>query len=117
VSRRDTFDLGGFAMRAFLAACLAIVIIGAGSYFALSTLQQPTGVVYTTDGARISTQWSWRAVFRQATTSGSAVKTGKVTPEAPGELADDCNMRTSWQWIFVDFGSPEGEPAACSVSQ
>ncbi|HKD25949.1 MAG TPA: hypothetical protein VKC66_08510 [Xanthobacteraceae bacterium] len=40
-------------MRAFLAACLAIVVIGVGSYFVLSTLQQPTGVAYTSDGARI----------------------------------------------------------------
>jgi len=103
-------------MRAFLAACLAIVVIGAGSYFALSTLQQPTGVAYTTDGARISPQWSWRAVFRQAKADEPAIKTGMTIPAAPGELADDCDMRTAWQWIFVDFGNPKGE-AACSVSQ
>ena len=90
-------------MRAFLAACLAIVVIGAGSYFALSTVQQPTGVAYTTDSARISPQWSWRAVFRQA--------------KGGSELADDCEMRTAWQWVFVDFGSPNGEAATCSVSQ
>jgi len=103
-------------MRAFLAACLAIVVIGAGSYFALSTLQQPTGVAYTTDGARISPQWSWRAVFRQTKADEPAIKTGMTIPAAPGERADDCDMRTAWQWIFVDFGSPKGE-AACSVSQ
>src|SRR5262249_35952146 len=103
-----TRRLGGVAMRAFLAACLAIVLIGAGSYFALSTLQQPTGVAYTTDRARISPQWSWRAVFRQAKADDKAIKTG--------ELADACDMRTAWQWVFVDFGSPKRE-AACSVSQ
>jgi hypothetical protein len=103
-------------MRAFLAACLAIVVIGAGSYFALSTLQQPTGVAYTADGARISPQWSWRTVFRQARAGGPAINTGMTAPSAPGELADDCDMHTSWQWIVVDFGSPRGE-AACSVSQ
>ncbi len=104
-------------MRAFLAACLAIVVIGAGGYFALSVLQRPTGVAYTTDGARISPRWSWRAVFRETKTSGPAVKTGMTTAEEPGELAIGCDMRTAWQWIFVDFGRLEGEPAACSVSQ
>jgi hypothetical protein len=104
-------------MRAFLVACLTIVVIGVGSYFALSVLQRPTGLAYTTDGARISPQWSWRTVFHQAKASGSAVKTGMAIPAAPGELADDCSMRTPWQWIFVDFGSPEGEAATCSVSQ
>lgn len=102
-------------MRAFLAACLAIVVIGASSYFALGALQQPTGVAYTTGAARISPHWSWRAVFRDTKASGPAAKTGMVTAEEPGEL--DCNTRTAWQWIFVDFGRPEGEPAACSISQ
>ena len=41
-------------MRAFLVACLAIVIVGTGGYYGLNTIQQPTGVAYSTDGARIS---------------------------------------------------------------
>lgn len=104
-------------MRAFLTACLAIVVIAAGSYFGLSTLQQPTGVAYTTDGARISPQWSWRAAFRDANAGGTAVNSGTTAPQAPGELADECDMRAAWQWIFVDFGSANGEAPVCSVSQ
>ncbi len=104
-------------MRAFLSACLAIVVIGAGSYLLLGALQQPSGVAYATDGARISPQWSWRTVFRPAPASGTAAKTGATALEAPGELAGACEMGGTWQWIFVDFGSPPREAAACSVSQ
>jgi hypothetical protein len=86
-------------MRAFLVACLAIVVIGAGGYFLLNAIQEPSGVAYTTDGARISTNWSWR----EPTT-----KTAQTA---------ECDARKSWQWIFVDFGNPKGESAVCSVSQ
>ena len=40
-------------MRAFLAACLAIVIIGAGGYFSVNAMQQPAGVAFSTTGVRI----------------------------------------------------------------
>lgn len=86
-------------MRAFLLACVAIVVIGAGGYFLLAALQQPTGVAYATDGARIATNWSWR----------------QPTPNS--EQTAECDARKSWQWIFVDFGDPSGEPAACALSQ
>jgi hypothetical protein len=83
-------------MRAFLVACLAFVIIGAGGYFLLASVQEPSGVAYTTNGARISTNWSWRSV---------------------GSRAGECDARKSWQWVFVDLGKPEGESATCSISQ
>ena len=35
-------------MRAFLLACLAIVVIGAGGYLGLNTLQQPSGSLLDT---------------------------------------------------------------------
>jgi hypothetical protein len=77
-------------MRAFLVACLAIVVIGAGAYYFVNATQKPAGVAYTTDSARIDPKWSWRA---------------------------ECNVRNTWQWIFVDFGSPAGESPLCSASQ
>jgi fatty acid desaturase len=82
-------------MRAFLLACLAIVVIAIGGYFLLGSLQQPTGVANTSDAARITTNWSWR----RPTTSS------------------ECDARKWWQWIFVDFGDPSGESAACAISQ
>lgn len=88
-------------MRAFLLSCLAIVVIGAGGYLVVNAMQQPSGVAYTTDGARISTNWAWRS-------------TGTKEPTTSTE---ECDMRKPWQWIFVDFGKPRGEPAACRISQ
>ena len=83
-------------MRVFLVSCLAIIVIGAGGYFFLSALQEPTGAAYTTDGTRINANWSWRSV---------------------GSSTDTCDPRKSWQWVFVDFGKPDGESATCSISQ
>ncbi|SRR5579883_2594509 len=103
-------------MRAFLAACLAIVVIGGAGYFGLNVLQKPSGVAYATDGARISPRWSWRSVFRPSK-APPAAKTAMTIPEAEDDMAEECDVRTAWQWIFVDFGDPEGEASVCSVSQ
>jgi hypothetical protein len=86
-------------MRSFLLACLAIIVIATGGYFLLASLQQPTGVANTSDAARITTNWSWRQ------------------PIANSGQASECDKRNSWQWIFIDFGDPSGESAACAISQ
>jgi hypothetical protein len=83
-------------LRAFVVACLVIVVLGAGAYFGLNTIQKPSGIAYTTDSVRIDPQWSWRST------------------DAPGA---GCGRRAAWQWIFIDFGKPAGEPTACSASQ
>jgi cytoskeletal protein CcmA (bactofilin family) len=44
-------------MHVFLAACVAIIAIGVMGHFALSALQRPTGLAYTTDGVRIDPSW------------------------------------------------------------
>ena len=85
-------------MRAFLVACLAFVVIGAGGYFALNAVQKPTGSVYTTDAARIDPSWNWRSA--------------STTPPA-----QPCEPRKPWQWFFVDFRDPNGESSLCSDSQ
>jgi hypothetical protein len=103
-------------MRAFLVACLAIVIVGTGGYYGLNTIQQPTGVAYSTDGARISPHWTWRSVLHRQT-KAPATRTAMNIPDAPESLADECDVRTTWQWIFVDFGNPDGESYTCSSSQ
>lgn len=92
-------------MRAFLAACLVIIVLGIGAYLVLDALQKPSGIAYATDGARIDLQWSWRSAVPQA---------GTATQGTPSE---GCDMRTAGQWIFTDFGILRGEPKACSASQ
>jgi hypothetical protein len=96
--------LGELIVRAFLAACLAIIVLGAGAYFGLNTIQKPSGIAYATDGVRIDPQWSWRSAAPQA---------GAGTQGA----SEGCGVRTAWQWIFVDFGIPHGESRVCSASQ
>ena len=103
-------------MRAFLVACLAIIVVGAAGYFAVNTVQKPTGIAYTTDGARISPKWSWRSVFQRPKATPTT-KTAMNIPEPAGDMVEECDVRNAWQWIFVDFGSPDGESAVCSISQ
>ena len=85
-------------MRAFLVACVAFVLMGAGSYFSVNALQELSGVAYTQQTARIDPSWSWRL----ATTSSPA---------------QTCKPRTVSQWFFVDFRDPAGELAICKDLQ
>ena len=48
-------------MRTFLDACIAIIAIGVMSHFALTALQQPTGLAYTTGNVRIDGSWTERS--------------------------------------------------------
>lgn len=103
-------------MRAFLTACLGIIVIGIAGFFSLNTLQEPSGIAYTTGGARISPDWSWRSVLRGnagPATTGAATKASEATID----MVEECKTRTPWQWVFVDFGRPEGEPTTCAASQ
>ena len=90
-------------MRAFVLACLAVLVVGGAGYFFLGSMQQSSGAAFATDGARINAGWAWRSVS---------------APVGAGEPArTECDMRKPWQWIFVDLGRPQGESAACSISQ
>ena len=82
-------------MRAFVLACLAILVVGGGGYLVLGSLQQPSGEAFATDGARINHGWAWRS----------------------GSDSAECDTRKFWQWVIADFGRSQGESAACSISQ
>ena len=96
-------------MRTYWVACVASIVICIGGYLVLNAaFQEPTGIVYATDGARISPHWVWRSV---------------LSPSVANELTrqvtsvEECNRRKAWQWIFVDFGGPQGESKLCTDSQ
>jgi len=95
-------------VRVFLVACLASVVICIGGYFALNTIQEPTGIAYAREGARISPHWAWRSVLSASGVNESATKTA---------TDQECHRRKAWQWIFVDFGRPKGESKICTDSQ
>ena len=95
-------------MRAFSAACLAIILIVVGGYFVLSAVQQPSGVAFASDAARIDTSWAWRSPLSFTSVADPGKKT--VQEEA-------CQKHSPWQWIFIDFGRRDGESGACWASQ
>jgi hypothetical protein len=78
-----------------------IGLIGAGGYFVLGSLQEPTGLAYSTEAARIDPSWSWR-------------ETSTKLLETPSEQREP---RKSWQWFLVDFRHPRGETSLRSDSQ
>jgi hypothetical protein len=102
-------------MRAFLIACLAIVILAVGAFYALAAVQKTAGAAYTTDGARISPRWSWRQMVARPK---SAPQTASlVMPQHEGDLAEDCEVSSTWNMILADFGSTPTADPACGASQ
>ena len=85
-------------MRAFLIACVATAIFAVVGYLSLNFFQEPTGIAYTAKDARAEPNWSWRVISTEAATTA-------------------CKPRRSWQWFFVDFRDPHGEPDICADSQ
>ena len=97
-------------MRVFLVACLAIVVLAIGSYFAVSAAQRASGVAYTTEGARIKQSWSYRRVAKRAAPASQ----GTNAPSTSVDASDECDVSSTWRWITVDFGDAANEEPACS---
>jgi cytoskeletal protein CcmA (bactofilin family) len=74
---------GESGMRVFLAACIAIIAIGVMSHFALTALQQPTGLAYTTDGVRIDPSWITRSTQLGRTKPLENTAVRPSVPETP----------------------------------
>ena len=70
-------------MRAFLWACLAILVVGGGGYFVLGSLQQPSGDAFATDGARIDPGWAWRSVSAPSGASETAQRRAEEMEKPP----------------------------------
>jgi hypothetical protein len=47
------YGAGGIAMKAFIAACVAIIVIAVGAAVVLEKYQKPADHAYATSGARI----------------------------------------------------------------
>ena len=100
-------------MRAFLVACLAVIVIGVGSIVALSSFQRSAAAAYSTDGARINPKWSWRNLVRRSVPSVSQSMNVASLQGATGEQ-DECAQATALAWLFVDFGSSPNEAPGCN---
>ena len=95
-------------MRAFVVACLAMVILAVAGYFATSMAQRLSGVAYTTEGARIKQSWTYRRIASRAAPAGH----GMAMPAGANGVAEDCDVSTTLQWIMIDFGA--GDAPSCS---
>ncbi len=116
-------DAGRKLMRIYLAALLSAIILGAVALFAFGANQRTTTAAYTTEGARISTAWSWRRLMP----SSNQARVGQVSNNAAGlnpsnivgqfdettGAADGCDQSSALGMIFVDFGD-SAKDSGCS---
>ncbi len=105
-------------MRAFLAACVAAIILAACGVLALGAIQKPAGVAFSTDGARIDPGWSWRQMFRRSAGNQPAprAQSGPDSAAVAHLGPQGCEQTSAYRWIFVDFGEAN-ENDACLDSQ
>jgi hypothetical protein len=98
-------------MRVFLISCLAVVVLAVGGFLTLAAVQKPSGVRYTTDGARINPMWSFRQVFSKTKQAPKTVAMAMPSSENVGE--EGCEVSNAWLMILADFRSPEDALGAC----
>ena len=106
-------------MRAFLAACIAAIILAACGVFALGAVQKASGTAFSTEGVRIDPSWSWRQMFRRSENNPPAprAQSGQDMNAAVAHLGPQgCEETSAYRRIFVDFGE-SGESDACAASQ
>jgi hypothetical protein len=103
-------------MRAFLAACAAVIVLAAGGVLALGAMQRPLGIAFSTDGARINPAWSWRQVFRHTRKPppGAEAMSEEEMMSARHALGpEECDEPSAY--LSVDFGATiEDDPCAAS---
>jgi hypothetical protein len=105
-------------MRAFLAACVATIILAACGVFALGAVQKASGTAFSTEGVRIDPSWSWRQMFRRSASNPPAprAQSGQDSAAMTHVGAQGCEETSVYRWIFVDFGE-SSESDACAASQ
>jgi hypothetical protein len=97
-------------MRAFLASCLAIIIIAVGAVLLLNTVQRTAAAAYSTDGARVDPRWTLRRIMkREAPAPGQT-----VAIQHGGQGTDStCELASALAWLFVDFGDASNDNPGC----
>src|ERR1700687_3603072 len=106
-------------MRAFLAACIAAIILAACGVFALGAVQKASGTAFSTEGVRIDPSWSWRQMFRRSANNPPVpgAQSGQDVSAAMAHVGPQgCEETSAYRWLFVDFGE-SSESDACAASQ
>ena len=95
-------------MRVFLIACLAVVVLAIAALYMLGSVQEPTGVAYSTGATRTDPSWSWREPISATPAPQNASMSMSKTSDAS---ASDCLRASSWTYIRTDFaGTPTADP-------
>jgi hypothetical protein len=99
-------------MRAFLASCLAILIIAIGAFVILNVAQRTATAAYSTDSVRVNPRWSTRRVFkRPAPVPGQAVPVGQLGEH--GVDSGECEVASAYAWLVVDFSGAVDDNPGC----
>lgn len=99
-------------MRAFLTACLAIIIIVVGSAFVLNFAQRTAAAAYSTDGARINPRWTLRRIMtHQTPIAGQTVTIAQHVGQ--GVESGECEVASALAWLMVDFGNTGDDNPGC----
>jgi hypothetical protein len=96
-------------MRVFLISCLAVVVLALGAFLSLNAVQKPTGVRYTTEGARINPGWSFRQIFTKPAPKTVAM----AMPTSEGMADNNCDVSSAWALILADFSSSATADPTC----
>ena len=101
-------------MRAFLAAILAVIVLGVGAVLVLGIAQRSAATAYSTDGARINPKWGWRQMVSKVKgpvklATGAGVNPGAMASQADDDACEGGALR----WLFVDFGDDAADESAC----
>jgi hypothetical protein len=97
-------------MRVFLISCLAVVVLAVGAFLTLNAVQKPTGTRFTTEGARINPNWTFRQMFTRAKTGPKTV--AMAVPTSDNVAEGECDVSSAWSLILADFSSsPTADPA------
>jgi hypothetical protein len=97
-------------MRVFLISCLAVVVLAVGAFLTLNAVQKPTGTRFTTEGARINPNWTFRQMFTKTKAAPKTV--AMAVPAADNVGEEGCDVSSAWSLILADFSnSPTAEPA------
>jgi hypothetical protein len=95
-------------MRVFLIACLATVGLAIAAVFVLGSVQEPTGVAYSTGSTRTNYSWSWRETATPVAQNASLSMS--KTSDAPSA---ECRRAGAWTYFRTDFAGTRTADPIC----
>ncbi|MEX0751642.1 MAG: hypothetical protein WD073_01775 [Xanthobacteraceae bacterium] len=93
-------------MRVFLISCLAIVVLAIAALYVLGSVQEPSGVAFSSTATRVETRWSWREPV-----SETAAAPQQMSMSMAETSVADCGRAGTWTYLRTDFaGTATADP-------